>query len=132
MQPDLEQPGTLTRALRELPDEAARPYGWSEFQRRAQQRTLNRRSRRGGQALAALAVLALGAIALSPACVSADPRGRRRTCRTSRPRATPPRRRRSARVSRSGHPPHAPTYSSAGSQACRTSRRWHASVHAPQ
>lgn len=65
MQPDLEQPGTLARALRELPDEAAQPYGWSEFQRRAQQRTLNRRSRSGGQALAALAVLALGAVALS-------------------------------------------------------------------
>jgi hypothetical protein len=68
MQPDLEQPGTLARALRELPDEAAQPYGWSEFQRRAQQRTLDRRSRSGGQALAALAalaVLALGAVALS-------------------------------------------------------------------
>jgi len=65
MQPDLDQPGTLARTLRELPDEAAQPYGWSEFQRRAQQRTLNRRSRSGGRALAAFALLALGALALS-------------------------------------------------------------------
>jgi hypothetical protein len=65
MQPDLEQPGALARALRELPDEAAQPYGWSEFQRRAQQRALERRSHSGGRVLAALAVIALGIVALS-------------------------------------------------------------------
>jgi hypothetical protein len=65
MQPDLEQPATLSRLLRALPEDAARPYGWSEFQRRARQRALTRRSMAGGQALAALAVIAVGVVALS-------------------------------------------------------------------
>jgi hypothetical protein len=65
MHPDLEQPGTLARWLRELPHDAAQPYGWSEFQRRSQQRALRRRSMAGGQALAALAVIAVGVVALS-------------------------------------------------------------------
>jgi hypothetical protein len=65
MQPDLEEPGALARALRELPDEAAQPCGWSEFQRRARQRALERRSRSGGRSLAALAAIALGVVVLS-------------------------------------------------------------------
>lgn len=65
MQPDLEQPATLSRLLRALPEDAARPYGWSEFQRRARQRALKRRSMAGGQALAALAVIAVGVVAVS-------------------------------------------------------------------
>jgi hypothetical protein len=64
MHTDLEQPGAIARLLRALPDEAARPYGWSEFQRRAEQRASNRRSVAGGQALAALAVIAVGLVAL--------------------------------------------------------------------
>jgi hypothetical protein len=64
MHTDLEQPGALARLLRALPNEAARPYGWSEFQRRTQQRASNRRSVAGGQALAALAVIAVGLVAL--------------------------------------------------------------------
>jgi hypothetical protein len=65
MHPDLEQPGTLARWLRELPHDAAQPYGWSEFQRRSQQRALRRRSMAGGQAFAALGVIAVGVVALS-------------------------------------------------------------------
>jgi hypothetical protein len=65
MHTDLEQPGVLGRLLRELPDEAAQPYGWSEFQRRAQARANSRRGVAGGQALAALAVIAVGFVALS-------------------------------------------------------------------
>jgi hypothetical protein len=65
MHPDLEKPGVLARLLRELPDDAGQPYGWSEFQRRARQSALNRRALAGGQALAALAVTAVGVVALS-------------------------------------------------------------------
>jgi hypothetical protein len=64
MHTDLERPGALARLLRALPDEAAQPYGWSEFQRRSRQRASNRRSVAGGQALAALAVIAVALVAL--------------------------------------------------------------------
>jgi hypothetical protein len=64
MHTDLEQPGALAHLLRALPDEAARPYGWSEFQRRARERTRGRRSVAGGQRLAALAVIAVAFVAL--------------------------------------------------------------------
>jgi len=64
MQPDLEQPGTLAPLLRELPDEAAPPYGWSEFRRRAERRA---RAPRDGSSssLAALVAIGLGVVALS-------------------------------------------------------------------
>jgi hypothetical protein len=65
MQPDLEQEGDLGRLLRELPEEAARPYTFGEFQRRAEQRMRAGHSRTGGQAVAATAVVAVGVIAFS-------------------------------------------------------------------
>jgi hypothetical protein len=68
MQCDLEHPGALARLLRELPDDSSQPYGWSEFQRRAEQRAYGRHGRHGragGQALAALGVIALGVVVLS-------------------------------------------------------------------
>jgi hypothetical protein len=65
MHSDLEQEARLARLLRELPDEAARPYGFGEFQRRALQRARASRSRTGGQLLAAIAVIVLGVIALA-------------------------------------------------------------------
>jgi hypothetical protein len=65
MQRDLEQPGTLARLLRELPDETTPPYGWSEFRRRAGARAVARRDRAGGRSLAALAAIAIGIVALS-------------------------------------------------------------------
>jgi hypothetical protein len=51
--------------LRGLPDEAAQPYGFGEFQRRALQRARARRSRAGGQLLAATVVIVLGIVALT-------------------------------------------------------------------
>jgi hypothetical protein len=65
MPTDLEQPGALAQLLRTLPDEAAQPYGWNEFQRRARQRAIGRSSVAGGQRLAALAVIAVALVALS-------------------------------------------------------------------
>jgi hypothetical protein len=65
MQPHLEQEGAFGRLLRELPQDAARPYTFGEFQRRAEQRMRAGRSRAGGQALAATVVVALGVIAFS-------------------------------------------------------------------
>jgi hypothetical protein len=65
MHPDLEQPDALARLLRQLPDAGAPPYAWSEFQRRAEQRVLGRRSILRGQALAGVAVIAVAVVALS-------------------------------------------------------------------
>jgi hypothetical protein len=65
MHSDLEPEARLARALRELPDEAARPYGFGEFQRRALQRARARRSRVGGQLLAAIVVIVLGVVVLT-------------------------------------------------------------------
>jgi len=63
MHDDLDQGRALSRALRELPDEATRPYDYREFERRAQARA--RRASGGVQALAAaVAVLAVAAAAL--------------------------------------------------------------------
>jgi len=62
MHDDLD-PAALSRALRELPDEAAHPYDYREFERRAHARA--RRATGGVQALAAaVAVLAVAAAAL--------------------------------------------------------------------
>jgi hypothetical protein len=62
MHPDLEQQA-LARRLRELPHAVAPPYGWHEFQRRAQRRPPERLAR--GRALAAATVLVLAVVALA-------------------------------------------------------------------
>jgi Tfp pilus assembly protein PilN len=65
MHSDLEQEARLARLLRELPDAAAHPYGFGEFQRRALQRARASRSRASGQLLAATVVLVLVLVALT-------------------------------------------------------------------
>ena len=64
MHPDLDQQRSLARRLREMPDEVAQPYDWSEFQRRSGTRTRPGRGLAGGRALAAATVLALGVVAV--------------------------------------------------------------------
>ena len=64
MHPDLDQRRSLARRLRELPDEAAQPYGWREFQRRSGARSRDGQGLAGGRALATASVLALGIIAV--------------------------------------------------------------------
>jgi hypothetical protein len=64
MHPDLDQQRSLARRLRELPDEAAQPYDWREFQRRSGTRTRPGQGRAGGRAVAAATVLALGVVAV--------------------------------------------------------------------
>jgi len=65
MHDDLEQRRTLTQLLRELPEQAAPPYDFSEFQRRARRRTAGVRGVPVGQLLAASVLVALGLVALS-------------------------------------------------------------------
>ncbi|HUE47882.1 MAG TPA: hypothetical protein VMO54_01635 [Steroidobacteraceae bacterium] len=62
MHPDLDQQRSLARRLRELPDEAAQPYGWREFQRRSGAHGRAGRGLAGG-AVATASVLALAIIA---------------------------------------------------------------------
>ena len=64
MHPDLDQQRSLARRLREMPDEAAQPYDWSEFQRRSGTRTRPGPGLAGARALAAATVLALGVVAV--------------------------------------------------------------------
>jgi len=64
MHPYLDQQRSLARRLRELPDEAAQPYDWREFQRRSGTRTRPGERRAGGRAVAAATVLALGVVAV--------------------------------------------------------------------
>jgi len=64
MHPDLDREPSLFRRLRELPEEAAQPYGWREFQRRALARTRPAQRLVGGRALATASVFALGIIAV--------------------------------------------------------------------
>ena len=64
MHPDLDPQRLLARRLRELPDEAAHPYDWREFQRRSGTRTRPGQGRAGGRAVAAATVLALGVVAV--------------------------------------------------------------------
>ena len=64
MHSDLERETRLARLLRELPIEAAQPYGFGEFQHRALQRSRTSRSRAGGL-LAAMVVITLGVVALT-------------------------------------------------------------------
>jgi hypothetical protein len=61
MHTDLEHEQTLARALRELPHDSARPYGWDEFRRRSQPRVTHLA---GGRALAAAVVVVVAASAL--------------------------------------------------------------------
>jgi len=64
MHPDLDQQRSLARRLREMPDEAAQPYGWSEFQRRSGTLARPGPGLAGARALAAATVLALGVVAV--------------------------------------------------------------------
>ena len=64
MHPDLDREPSLFRRLRELPEEAAQPYGWREFQRRSLARTRPAQGLAGGRAVATAGVLALGVIAV--------------------------------------------------------------------
>jgi hypothetical protein len=64
MHPDLDRGGTLTRLLRELPEEGEQPYGFGEFQRRARQRARAGSGLAGGRRLAAATVIASTLIAL--------------------------------------------------------------------
>jgi len=64
MHPDLDPQRSLARRLRELPDEAAQPYDWGEFQRRSGTHTRPAPGRAGGRAVAAATVLALGVVAV--------------------------------------------------------------------
>jgi len=65
MQRDLEQRSTLADLLRELPHEAAPPYGWTEFRDRGEQRAVSRRERAGSRSRTALAAIAVGIVAFS-------------------------------------------------------------------
>jgi hypothetical protein len=64
MHPDLDPQRSLVRRLRELPDEAAQPYDWREFQHRSDTRTRPGARRAGGRAVAAATVLALTVVAV--------------------------------------------------------------------
>jgi hypothetical protein len=64
MHADLDRAGKFARLLRELPDEAIRPYGFGEFERRARLREHAAASRAGAHKALAAAVLAVGALAL--------------------------------------------------------------------
>src|SRR5579863_350337 len=65
MHTDLKQPDALARALRSLPAASAEPYGFEEFEHRAQQRRQVQRRRSGGAAVALLAIAMLTGVALS-------------------------------------------------------------------
>lgn len=63
MHHDLDpQQGALAHLLRQLPDEAAPPYGYQEFERRAVARVRGARSHAGARRLALAAVVVLGAL----------------------------------------------------------------------
>jgi hypothetical protein len=61
MHTELEHSRCVARLLRELPDDAARPYDWREFQRRAHTAPAARVA--GARALAAAVVIALAVLA---------------------------------------------------------------------
>jgi len=65
MHSDVEQQGALARRLRELPEAAALPYGYGEFQRRARERLRSGRSIARGQRLAAAVAIAAGVLAVT-------------------------------------------------------------------
>lgn len=63
MHTELEHSRALARLLRELPDDAARPYDWREFQRRARAAPAAAARVAGLRALAAAIVIALALLA---------------------------------------------------------------------
>jgi hypothetical protein len=65
MHDDLEQRRTLARLMRELPQEAAPPYSYREFQRRARRRAAGVGGVSAGQLAAASVLIAVGLITLS-------------------------------------------------------------------
>ena len=63
--PDLNSsPQDLSTLLRALPADAAAPYGYQEFERRAQQRDRRARGLAGGERLATACVVAVGLLAV--------------------------------------------------------------------
>jgi hypothetical protein len=65
MHPDLDpQRSGLARLLRELPESAAAPYGYREFERRALARAHQEHGHAGGRRLAVAAVLFLAVLAV--------------------------------------------------------------------
>jgi hypothetical protein len=87
MHPDLDQQRSLVRRLRELPDEAAQPYGWREFQRRSGARRRAGQGLAGGRALATASVLALGIIAVWTRLGGWSPQSARLTPEAAQPLA---------------------------------------------
>ena len=63
MHTELEHEQTVARLLRELPDDAARPYDWREFQRRARAAPAAAARVAGLRALAAVIVITLAVLA---------------------------------------------------------------------
>ncbi len=63
MHTELEQEQGVARLLRELPVDSVRPYGWDEFQRRAQAAPVAAVRVAGLRALAAAVVIALAVLA---------------------------------------------------------------------
>ncbi len=63
--PDLNPPPQdLSALLRALPGDAAAPYGYQEFERRARERSRRSRGLAGGERLAAACVLGVGLLAV--------------------------------------------------------------------
>jgi hypothetical protein len=87
MHPDLDQQRSLARRLRELPDEAAQPYGWREFQRRSGARRRAGQGLAGGRALATASVLVLGIIAVWARLGGWSPQSARLTPEAAQPLA---------------------------------------------
>ena len=85
MHPDLDQQRSLARRLRELPDEAAQPYGWREFQRRSGAPGRAGQGLAGGRALAAATVLALGVVAVWTRLGGWSPHSARQTPQAAQP-----------------------------------------------
>lgn len=65
MHTDLNQPEALARALQSLPATSAEPYGFEEFERRAQRQRQVHRRRSAGAAVALLVVVTLSGLVLS-------------------------------------------------------------------
>ena len=63
MHTELEHSRSVARLLRSLPDDAGRPYDFSEFQRRAREATPGAARLAGPQALAAAVVIAVAVLA---------------------------------------------------------------------
>jgi hypothetical protein len=77
MHTDLESQRTLVRLLRDLPETAAPPYAWGEFQRRALPAARAARRLLNGGALAAVAVVLIASAALLVRIAAPGSRGER-------------------------------------------------------